>query len=481
MLSDFILTSPELTVLTMSCLVLLVDLFIRYRQQRYTYILTQLTLMIGALMTGYLYYFSDTTAFHGLFIHDQVALLLKLTIYLTSLLVFALSRDYLISKDIPQGEFYLLGLFSILGMLVIVSAHHFLSLYLGIELMSLPLYAMVALYRQSDKAVEAAIKYFVLGAISSGLLLYGLSLLYGVTHNLEMDMVAQSIAKIHQQASPVLILGLVFVIVGLAFKLGAVPFHMWIPDVYEGAPLAGTLFITVAPKIAAFAAVYRLLSDTLPLLHVEWQQLIIVLSVLSMILGNVAAIIQTNLRRMFAYSTIAHAGYILLGIAAGTPNGFAASLYYVMVYGLLSIGSFGILTLLSRRGTEIQYLDDLRGLSLRSPLLALIMMLVLFSMAGIPPTVGFFAKLGVLQAIVYAAGGKFLWLACLAIILAVMGSYYYLKVVKVMYFDQPLVQEPVLIASGSRWAINLTGLGIVFTSLLPSSLIEAARFAVLGA
>jgi NADH-quinone oxidoreductase subunit N len=304
-------------------------------------------------------------------------------------------------------------------------------------------------------------------------------MLYGATHSLDMGAVAKAVASLHQQESLILILGLVFIMAGLAFKLGAVPFHMWIPDVYEGAPVAATLFITAAPKIAAFAVVYRILFEMLPGLHVQWQQIIILLSVLSMLLGNIAAIVQNNIKRMFAYSTIAHGGYMLLGICAATPAGFSASMYYAIVYAVMSVGGFGLLTLLSRRGVEIDHIDDLRGLNARNPALALIMLIVLFSMAGIPPTVGFFAKLGVLKALVYAPV-NLIWLASLAIVLAVIGSYYYLRVVKVMYFDEPEEVIPVVMTPASKWSINIAGIAVLLLGILPSGLIDATWLAVHG-
>ncbi len=477
---NYMLIAPELFLLGMICVVMLADLFIvQSPHRRFTYLLTQLTLLGTLILTLSLYSYSDTISFYGLFIHDQVSMLLKATLCVTSMLVFAFARDYLVAHDIPAGEFYLLGLFSILGMLVAVSAHHFLSLYLGLELMSLPIYAMVALYRDSAKATEAAIKYFVLGALSSGMLLYGLSMLYGATHSLDMTVVAQAISTMPEQQSLVLVLGLVFVIAGIAFKLAAVPFHMWVPDVYEGAPVAATLFITVAPKIAAFGITYRLLIDAMPGLHVQWQDLLIILAVLSMVIGNVAAIVQTNIRRMLAYSTIAHGGYMILGFCAGTPDGFAASMYYAMVYGVMSIAGFGMLTMLSGRGIEVKEIEDLRGLNTRNPWLALVMLISLFSMAGIPPTVGFFAKLGVLQALVYAPV-NLIWLACLAIVLAVIGSYYYLRVVKVMYFDEPEIATPIRTSMTSRISISITGLAILLLGILPSSVINLVHVAVMG-
>ncbi|MBL4647469.1 MAG: NADH-quinone oxidoreductase subunit NuoN [Gammaproteobacteria bacterium] len=468
---NFKIVSPELFILGMVCVVLLVDLFVSQRKRLLTYALTQLTLVGAAIIVICLYSEPNSVSFYGLFVHDKVASLLGIAIILSSIFVFMYSRDYINQRNIPQGEFYMLGLFSILGMLVVVSGHNFLSLYLGLELMSLPIYAMVALYRHSSRASEAAIKYFVLGALSSGMLLFGLSFLYGATGSLDISKVASVLSDTSHAQSIIFVLGLVFVVAGLAFKLGVVPFHMWIPDVYEGAPTAATLFLTVAPKIAAFGLVIRLLVDTMPSLHGQWQQLLILLSILSMVLGNVVAIAQTNIKRMLAYSTIAHGGYMLLGLCAATPEGYAASMFYTLMYAVMSLGGFGMVILLAKKDIDLESIDDLKGLSVRNPWLALMMLIILFSMAGIPPTAGFFAKVGVLEALVDA---HLVWLACIAIILAVIGAYYYLRVVKVMYFDKPQNNEPLSLALDSRIAISLNGLALLALGIVPSAVIQLA-------
>jgi NADH-quinone oxidoreductase subunit N len=434
--------------------------------------------LIATIVTTVTLYNQPTTvSLHGLFVYDALGHLLHLTILVSSLFVFQYSRDYIRQHDIPQGEFYLLGLFSILGMLILSASHNFLTLYLGLELMSLPLYAMVALLRDKNKSTEAAIKYFVLGAIASGFVLYGMSMVYGGTQSLDIATVAQSIAMIPPVDSYILIVGLVCIIAGIAFKIGLVPFHMWIPDVYAGAPTAVTLFITVAPKVAGFALLIRMLVDAMPGFYIQWQDLLIVLAILSMVLGNVVAIAQTNIKRMFAYSTIAHGGYMLLGVAAASPDGFAASLFYTIFYAIMSMGGFGILTLMTQRGIDVESIDDLKGLNSRNPWLAFLMLVILFSMAGIPPTVGFFAKLGVLEALVNA---HLVWLACVTIILAVIGSYYYLRVVKAMYFDAAKTAEPIYLAWDSRIVISINGLAILVLGLMPSSIIDLARAAFLG-
>lgn len=475
---DYNLLKPELFLLSMACIVLLIDLFLPQKRSRFTYLLTQISLAGAFILTLSLYTVSDMPYLNGLAMHDLANLLIKLSIYASSILVLALSRDYLIAHDIPPGEFYLLSIFSILGMSAAVSANHFLIFYLGIELMSLPLYAMIALYRNSEAASEAAIKYFVLGVFSSALLLYGISMLYGATHTLNMLEIAQTILHA-SHPSTLLNLALVFILAGLAFKLGVVPFHLWIPDVYEGAPPATTLFITVAPKIVAFALFYRALAVALIDLHGEWQALLIFLSASSIVLGNVAAILQTSIRRMLGYSTIAHGGYMLLGMSAATPAGFSASLYYALVYAITSIVGFGLISILSKKGNEIKTLDDLKGLSHRFPGLALIFMLALFSMAGIPPTAGFFAKLSVLYALMQASSGL-IWLAILAIIFAVIGSYYYLRIVKVMYFDRPEKHENIPLTFRARTSLNIAGWVLLLLGLFPSSLMEITKLAVMG-
>lgn len=473
---DFKLMLPEIIVLGMACVVLLVDLFVPQKNKTLTYLLTQLTLVAAAVATISLYHQPVQISLHGLFLHDGMSRLLKMSIYISSLFVFQYSRDYIRQHDLPQGEFYLLGLFSILGMMVLTSAYNFLTVYLGLELMSLPLYAMVALMRDKSQPTEAAIKYFVLGAIASGFILYGMSMLYGATQSLDLLTVAQSVAMIPPQDSYILIVGLVCIVAGIAFKLGAVPFHMWLPDVYDGAPTAVTLFITVAPKVAGFALLIRLLVDAMPGLYVQWQDLLIVLSIASMVLGNIVAISQTNIKRMFAYSTIAHGGYMLLGVAAATPEGLAASLFYTIFYAIMSMGGFGVLTLMTQKGIDVSHVNDLKGLNNRNPWLAFMMLLILFSMAGIPPTIGFFAKLGVLEALVSA---HLVWLACVTIILAVIGCYYYLRVVKVMYFDDAEIAQPIVLTWDSRIAISLNGLAIIALGLMPSGIIDLARAAFL--
>jgi NADH-quinone oxidoreductase subunit N len=374
-------------------------------------------------------------------------------------------------------------LFATLGMMVMISANHFLTVYLGLELLSLSLYAMVALNRNSVQATEAAMKYFVLGALASGLLLYGMSLIYGATGTLEITAVAERLYMGHVNKT-VLMLGVVFLVAGLAFKLGVVPFHMWIPDVYHGAPTAVTLFIGSAPKLAAFAIVMRMLVNGLIVVAADWQQMLILLSVLSMAIGNLAAIAQTNLKRMLAYSAISHMGFMLLGIVTGVVGGdaryalnaYSSAMFYVVTYVLTSAGTFGMILLLARNGFEADQIDDLKGLNKRSPWFAAIMMMLMFSMAGVPFFVGFFAKFSVLQAVV-AAG--YMKLAIAAVIFSLIGAYYYLRVVKIMYFDQPEDTSPIVAPTGMKVMLSINGLSVALLGLMPQALMSLCAVALL--
>ena len=400
--------------------------------------------------------------------------MLKLFLYLTVAVVLVYSRDYLRVRGLYKGEFFVLALFALLGMMVMVSASHFLTLYLGLELLSLSLYAMVALQRDSSVATEAAMKYFVLGALASGMLLYGMSMVYGVTGSLGLGDMAIALQAAPSMRIP-LVFGLVFIVAGLAFKLGAVPFHMWIPDVYHGAPTAMTLFIGSAPKIAAFAFVIRILGQGLESQVGDWRDMLVILAVLSMALGNIAAIAQTNLKRMFAYSTISHMGFMLLGILAGSQNGYGSAMFYVLVYALMSLGGFGMILLLSRAGFEADQLDDFKGLNRRSPWLAFLMLLLMFSMAGVPPTVGFYAKLSVLQAVV---GIGYVWLAVAAVLFSLIGAFYYLRIVKLMYFDAPLDTAPITASPDARVVMSVNGLAILALGIVPQPLMAVCIHAI---
>lgn len=369
----------------------------------------------------------------------------------------------------------MLGLFGVLGMMIMISSYSFLTLYLGLELLSLSLYAMVAFNRDSARASEAAMKYFILGAIASGMLLYGMSILYGITGTLDIKDVSDYLITSSAGLNVPLVFALSFVIVGLAFKLGAVPFHMWVPDVYHGAPTSVTLFIGTAPKLAGLAIIMRLLVDGLGPLHHDWQGMLTILAVLSLAVGNVVAIAQTNIKRMLAYSTISHVGFILMGILAGTHEGYAAALFYTLVYAIVAAGGFGMIILLSRRGFEAENLDDFRGLNERSPWFAFIMLLIMFSMAGVPPTVGFYAKLAVLQAVVQV---EMIWLAIFAVIFSIIGAFYYLRAVKIMYFDKPEDESPLPKALGMNVVLSINGLLVIVLGIFPGLLMSLATGAI---
>jgi len=375
-----------------------------------------------------------------------------------------------------RGEFFALSLFAMLGMMVMVPANHLLTLYLGLELLSLSLYAMIALQRDSAVATEAAMKYFVLGAIASGMLLYGMSMLYGATGTLELTRMAEVIDS-GTANSAILVFALVFVVAGLGFKLGAVPFHMWVPDVYHGAPTAVTLFIGSAPKLAAFAFIMRILVSGLgaDYLVEQWQWMLIIMAVLSLAIGNVVAIAQTNLKRMLAYSTISHMGFLLLGILSGNPEGYASAMFYVAVYVLMNLGTFGMILLLSRAGFEADNLDDFKGLNQRSPWYAAVMLMLMFSMAGAPPMVGFYAKLSVLSAVIDAG---YLWLAVIAVLFSLIGAFYYLRIVKLMYFDDPVDRSPITPRTGMRWVLSLNGIAMLVLGILPGGLMALCESSI---
>ncbi|MDQ3268024.1 MAG: NADH-quinone oxidoreductase subunit NuoN, partial [Pseudomonadota bacterium] len=391
----------EIFLLVMASSILIVDLFVTDPNKTLTYILVQLTLLSCALITVMTHEPGVVHLFNNMFVDDLMSDVLKLLSYLTVSMVLVYSRSYLILRGLFTGEFMVLTLFALLGMMVMISATHFLTLYIGLELLSLSLYAMVALQRDSAIATEAAMKYFILGALASGLLLYGMSMLYGATSTLEVAAISDTITH-GVENKALLVFGLVFIVAGLAFKLGAVPFHMWVPDVYHGAPTAVTMLIGSAPKLAVFAFVMRILVDGLQPLVMHWSGMLAILAVLSMAIGNITAIAQTNLKRMLAYSTIAHMGFFLLGVLSGGIDGYSSAMFYVVIYVLMSLGGFGMIMLLSREGFEADMLNDFKGLNQRSPWLAFMMLILMFSMAGVPPTAGFYAKFSVLQAVVGA-------------------------------------------------------------------------------
>ncbi len=472
---DLMPALPEIFLLIMACIILLADLFISDKNRVFTYLLSLATLGVTAALTVAMHTPEPVYTFDGSFVSDTMGDVLKVFVYLVTAVAFIYSRDYLLARKIFQGEYFVLGLFAVLGMMVLISAHNMLTIYLGLELLSLSLYAMVAFHRDSSNATEAAMKYFVLGALASGMLLYGMSLIYGITGTLDIGGVHTAIAGLEDSKQMVLGLGLVLVIVGMAFKLGAVPFHMWVPDVYHGAPTAVTLFISTAPKIAAFAMVMRLLVEGLGDLHAQWQDILIIMAVLSMAIGNVIAIAQANIKRMLAYSTISHVGFLLLGILAGTQAGYSASMFYVIVYALMGMGGFGMIILLSRAGFEADKLSDFKGLNDRSPWFAFMMMILMFSMAGVPPALGFYAKLAVLQAVI---GVGLTWLAVVAVIFSIIGAFYYLRVIKLMYFDKAEDTHPIETTTDMKVVLSANGLGILLLGLAPGALLALCTAAI---
>jgi NADH-quinone oxidoreductase subunit N len=473
-LPDILPAAPEIFVFSMACAILVIDLFLSERRRAVSYWLAQATLVGAALVTLNTMSAAPVLTFSGMFVADRLADLLKLGTYGITFFVFAYSRDYLRDRDMLRGEYFVLGLFGVVGMMIMASASHFLTLYLGLELLSLSLYTMIAFQRDSGVATEAAMKYFVLGAIASGMLLYGMSMIYGVTGSLEISAVSRAVARMSPD-DVILIFGLVFVIAGLAFKLGAVPFHMWVPDVYHGAPTAVALYIGTAPELASFALFMRLLVGGLEPLSGSWQTMLVIIALLSMTIGNVVAIAQDNIKRMLAYSAISHMGFFLLGILSAGANGYSSALFYILVYAVMSAGAFGMIILLSRAGFEAERLEDFKGLNQRSPWHAFLMMLVMLSMAGVPPTAGFYAKLLVIQSVVQAG---MIPLAVASVLLAVIGAYYYLRVIKLMYFDDATERSPVR----ARWDVQaLLGFNaLLLVAVLPwmGAIIDLCRQAI---
>ncbi len=465
---------PEIFVIAMACAILILDLFLDDSNRHIGYLLTLATLVGAAVLTARGFHHTAVYTFNHMFVADPLSDVVNLAIYGLTFFVLVYSRRYLRERGMFRGEYFVLALFGVVGMMVMTSAAHFLTLYLGLELLSLSQYALVALQRDSSRATEAAMKYFVLGALASGMLLYGMSMLYGVTGNLDIEMVREKIATI-SSGDVVLVFGLVFIVVGLAFKLGVVPFHMWVPDVYEGAPTAVTLYVGTMPKLAAFVMIIRLLVGGLQGLAASWQEMFIIMAVLSMALGNVAAIAQTNIKRMLAYSTISHMGFFLLGIVSAGAAGYGAAMFYMLVYAAMSLGGFGMVILLSRSGFEAERLEDFKGLNQRSPWHAFIILLLMFSMAGVPPTAGFFAKLAVFQAIVNAG---YIWLAAVGVLLSVVGAFYYLRVVKLMYFDAPVDSSPIKVDADLQLMIGINGLAMIAVTPWVGSLINLCRLAI---
>ena len=481
---DLLPAAPELFLAFMALVILLVDLTVKDRRRTLTFALAQLTLL-GAAAIQLLTSTGDVVyTFSNMFVDDLMADLLKVFLYMTVIVVLFYSRAYVVDRDaMNKGEYYVLALFATLGMMVMISANSFVTVYLGLELLSLSLYAMVAMNRESVVSTEAAMKYFVLGALASGLLLYGMSMIYGATGTLEITGIAERLYGGGVNKG-VLAVGLGFLVCGLAFKLGVVPFHMWIPDVYHGAPTSVTLFIGSAPKLAAFAIVMRLLVNGMLTMAQDWQAMLLILSVLSMAIGNLAAIAQTNLKRMLAYSAISHMGFMLLGIITGIVGGdaryalnaYSSAMFYVLAYVVMTTGTFGMILLMARAGFEAENLDDYKGLNKRSPWFAGVMLMMMFSMAGIPFFVGFFAKFAVLQAVV-AAG--YIWLAVVAVFFSLIGAFYYLRVVKLMYFDPPADTSPLTAGMDMRILISANGLAVALLGIFPQMLMSLCAYALL--
>jgi len=481
---------PEIFLLVMACLITLVDLWVKSPKRDLTYGLTMLTLGVVAVMQAVYASTGDTVyGFGHMVVSDAMGNWLKCFATLSVMTTLVYGRPYAADrKMLHGGELFILSMFSLLGMFVMISGNNFLVLYLGLELLTLSGYALVALRRDNSNATEAAMKYFVLGALASGFLLYGLSMMYGATGSLDLTAVFQATASGHIKHQ-VLVLGVVFVVCGIAFKLGAAPFHMWVPDVYQGAPTAVTLMIAGAPKLAAFALMMRLLVDGMLPMAIDWQQMLLVLAVLSLLIGNLSAIAQTNLKRMLAFSTIAQMGFVLIGMLAGVNNGntlsaanaYSSAMFYMISYVLTTLGVFGVILLLAREGFESEEISDLAGLNQRSPLFAGVMAVCLFSLAGVPPLVGFFAKLSVLQALIASEQISSLLMAVFAVMMSLVGAFYYLRIIKVMYFDPPLTASTVSAENHVKVVLAINGGLVLVLGLLPGGLMSLCAVAVVQA
>ncbi|WGG52140.1 NADH-quinone oxidoreductase subunit NuoN [Rugamonas sp. DEMB1] len=471
----------EVFLLVAASAILLIDMFLSEGKRSITYILSLLTLGVCAWFSLADFNAGTTVyTFSNMFVSDPMSNLLKLFTYLAVAITLVYSRTYATDRgmlsDNLGGEFYVLALFSMLGQMVMISANNFLTIYLGVELMSLALYALVALRRDNVKATEAAMKYFILGAMASGFLLYGISMLYGATGTLDLTLVAKAAASGTVKPT-ILVFGIVFLVAGLAFKLGAVPFHMWVPDVYQGSPTAVTLLLGGAPKLATFAICIRLLVEGLLPLAIDWQQMLMVLAVMSLAVGNLTAIAQTNIKRMLAYSTIAQMGFVLLGLLAGVvgtnssgaAGAYSAAMYYAITYVMTTLGSFGVIMLLARAGFEAEELADFKGLSKRSPWFAVVMSILMFSLAGVPPMMGFAAKFSVLNAVL---GTGQIWLTLVAVMFSLIGAFYYLRVVKMMWFDEPTDNSPIVVNTDMSIVLSLNAIGVVVMGMLPGSLLN---------
>ena len=486
---SWITAYPEIILLVMACVIALVDLGVKCANRTPTYVLTLVTLaVVAALQAGYANGGATVYGFGNMVVSDPMGNWLKCFATIAVMVTLVYGRPYAAGRDMLRGgEMFTLSMFALLGMFVMISGNNFLVIYMGLELLTLSSYALVALRRDDATATEAAMKYFVLGALASGFLLYGLSMMYGATGSLDVSEVIKAINS-GQVKHQVLVFGLVFVVAGLAFKLGVVPFHMWIPDVYQGAPTAVTLLIGGAPKLAAFAIFIRLLVEGMWPLAIDWQQMLMVLSIGSLLIGNLAAIAQTNLKRMLAFSTISQMGFVLLGLMSGVINGtinydiaanaYSSSMFYIITYVLTTLASFGVILLLSRQGFESEEISDFAGLNERSPLYAAIMAICLFSLAGIPPMVGFYAKLSVLQALIASGEAVHIGLAVFAVMMSLVGAFYYLRVIKVMYFDKPVSSEMVSAPFDVRAVLSVNGALVLGLGIVPGGLMALCSDAV---
>lgn len=471
---DFAPASTEIFMLIMVCVVMLADLTVGENKRYLAYLLTQVSLLGCAVLTYVSFSSESVQTFHGMFIDDAMGDILKLMIFGTVSAVLVYSYAYITDRDMLRGEFFSLILFATLGMMVMISASHFLTLYIGLELLSLSLYALVALRRDSVIATEAAMKFFILGALASGFLLYGMSLVYGATGTLHVSQLAQIIQS-GASSKEVLVVGLVFIVAGIGFKLSTVPFHMWAPDVYQGAPTAVTLFIGSAPKFAAFGFVMRLLIEGMGEMVSDWQGMLVILAAMSMAVGNIAAIAQSNIKRMLAYSTISHMGFLLLGFISADVNGYSSALFYVIAYVLMTLGTFAMIMLLCRAGFEAENINDFKGLSKRNPWYAFITLLFMLSLAGIPPMIGFYAKFAVLQAVVNAG---YVWLAVMAVMFSLIGAFYYLRIIKLMYFDEPETTEPIVPNGDVKILFSANGLAVLVLGIFPQGLMGLSLYAI---
>ena len=472
--SDLSLILPEVFVLSMAMIVLMTDLFIKPSSRWIIFALSQLTLLGGAYLTSQHFNHETQFAFSNMFVRDGLADLLKMVSYIGTSLIFFYSRSYMKDRDLYRGEYFSLVLFALLGMMIMISSHNMLLVYMGLELLSLCLYSLTALDRDNQKATESAIKYFVLGALASGLLLYGMSMIYGATSSLDLSAIAAALLN-HPMDHAILVLGLVFVVAGLAFKLGAVPFQMWVPDVYEGSPSSIAMLISSVPKLAAFAITVRLLGDGLQSMMADWKQMMIIMAILSIGIGNITAIAQTNIKRMYAYSTISHIGFILFGLMSGTLNGYASSLFYVISYMFMTLASFAVLIMMSRKNFDCQTLEDFKGLNKRNSWYAFLMLITMLSMAGIPPTIGFYAKFMVLQA---AFDAGFAGFVVYAVLMALVGMFYYMRIVKLMYFDEPKLKNNIETPIDMKWILSANALALLVIGLVPHTFMEATTQAV---